>query len=133
MACIFLIPYHLFLNGHKTGVNMNVSTDTADDTVWFVYDGACPICNIAANGLAIQKAVGVLNLLDARANPDHPILQEINSRRIDLDESMAIKFGEKFYQGPDALQIMALLGTNHGWFNRMNYLLFRNRAFAKLG
>ncbi len=100
--------------------------------VWFVYDGHCPVCNIAANGLRIKKAVGKLNLIDARTNKNHPVLLEINQKNLDLDKGMVIKFNDILYHGPDALYIMALLGTNRGWFNRMNYLLFRSKFFAKL-
>lgn len=111
--------------------------DTEDQTtereVWFIYDGDCPICNVAARGFAIKKAVGTLKLLDARSNMDHQLLKEINARQLDLDESMVIKMDQQYYQGQDALQLMALLGTNVGWFNRLTYLLFRHVTLSKIG
>ena len=105
---------------HKTG------------DVWFVYDGDCPICSVAARGLRIRKAVGSLNLVDARTDIDHPILKEVQDLKLDLDEGMVIKFRDTCYHGADALQVMALLGTGQGWFNRMNAWLFRSRTLSKI-
>ena len=105
---------------HKTG------------DVWFVYDGDCPICSVAARGLRIRKAVGSLNLVDARTDIDHPILKEVQELKLDLDEGMVIKFRDTCYHGADALQVMALLGTGQGWFNRMNAWLFRSRTLSKI-
>lgn len=100
--------------------------------VWFVYDGDCPICNVAANGLKIKEAVGSLHLINARKEKSHPIMQEVNKQGLSLDEGMIIKFQNTCYHGADALQIMALLGTNKGWFNRMNVFLFRSKFLSRL-
>lgn len=100
--------------------------------VWFVYDGDCPVCQIAASGLRIKKAVGNLHLVNAREDKDNAVLHEINKCGLNLDKGMVIKFQDAYYHGADALYIMALLGTNRGWFNRMNYLLFRSKFFAKI-
>ncbi len=110
--------------------NDQITNKTGD--VWFVYDGDCPICSVAARVLRIRKAVGSLNLVDARAELDHPVLQEIRDLKLDLDEGMVIKFGSTCYHGADALQVMALLGTGQGWFNRMNALLFRSKILSKI-
>lgn len=100
--------------------------------VWFVYDGDCPICQVAANGLKIKKAVGNLHLVNAREDKEHPVYREVKAKGLNLDEGMVIKFNDVYYHGSDALYIMAMLGTNKGWFNRFNYLLFRSKLFAKL-
>ncbi len=109
-----------------------VSIDKNKGDVWFVYDGDCPICQVAAHGLRIKKAVGNLHLLNARKENANPIITEINNKGLNLDEGMVIKFNDVFYHGADALQIMALLGTNQGWFNRMNYLLFKSPILSKI-
>jgi predicted DCC family thiol-disulfide oxidoreductase YuxK len=100
--------------------------------VWFVYDGACPLCTFGSNHWRVQEAVGTLHILDARENRMHPLLQEINARKINLDEGMVIKFQDNYYHGVDALHVMALLGTRVGWFNRMNAHLFRSRRISRL-
>jgi predicted DCC family thiol-disulfide oxidoreductase YuxK len=100
--------------------------------IYFVYDGKCPICNVAAQGLRIRKSVGELHLINARSESEHPLIQEITARHINLDDGMVIVFNDVYYHGHDALHIMALLGSNKGWFNRMNSLLFKSKLLAKL-
>ena len=111
---------------------MTAEPETSGNEIWFIYDGDCPICRTAANALKIREAVGKLRLLNARAEQNHPLMKEIRQRKLDLDEGMIIRYGDSYYHGADALYIMALLGSNHGWFNRMNALLFRYKAFATL-
>jgi len=111
---------------------MKQTTANQKDIVWFVYDGECPVCKIAARGLRIKKAVGNLQLIDARQEKSHPIMQKIHQLGLNLDEGMVLKFNNNYYHGADALQIMALISTNQGWFNRMNYLLFRSRIMSKI-
>jgi predicted DCC family thiol-disulfide oxidoreductase YuxK len=109
-----------------------VAESEADGGVWFVYDGECPICTVAANALQIRKAVGILHLVNARAEPGHPLMREIKARGLNLDDGMVIKFENTCYHGADALHVMALLGTGQGWFNVMNAWLFRSKALSVL-
>lgn len=102
------------------------------EAVWFVYDGQCPLCLMGATHFKVREAVGELNLLDARKEPEHPLMQEINRLGLSLDDGMVIKFKDTHYQGADALHVMAMLGTNSGWFNRFNGHLFKSKTLAKL-
>lgn len=104
----------------------------ADQGIWFVYDGECPICQTAAAAFKIREAVGTLHLVNARADFAHPVLGEVNAAALDLDLGMVIKYGGTLYHGADALQMMALLGSNTGWFNRINALLFKNKTIARI-
>ncbi len=99
--------------------------------VWFVYDGDCPICTLAAQSLRIKEAVGPLRLVNAREETKHPLYLEILDQRIDLDEGMVLRYGGRNYHGRNALQMMAFLGSNRGWYNRMNALLFKSPAIAR--
>jgi len=58
--------------------------------VWFVYDGACPVCTQAALALRIKEQFGQLHLLDARTASEHVLMQAINLQGLDLDEGMVI-------------------------------------------
>jgi predicted DCC family thiol-disulfide oxidoreductase YuxK len=98
--------------------------------IWFVYDGQCPICQTAAAAFQVRKAAGALHLVDARADLSHPVLAEVNAAHLDLDQGMVIKYGGRLYHGADALHLMALIGSEHGWLNRMNALLFRSKSAA---
>lgn len=102
------------------------------EAVWFVYDGQCPLCLMGATHFKVKEAVGTLHLLDARENPDHPIMQEINRLQLNLDQGMIIKFKNTCFQGADALHVMALLGTDSGWFNRINARLFKSKQLSIL-
>lgn len=99
--------------------------------IWFIYDGLCPLCATAALAFQVRKAVGTLHLVNARADLEHPVLAEVNAAGLDLDAGMAVKFGGRFYHGAEALQLMALIGSEHGWMNRVNALLFRNKSVAR--
>jgi len=107
------------------------SPEPARGDVWFVYDGDCPICNLAARALRIKKTVGNLHLVNAREEKHHRLIGEINDRQLDLDEGMVLVFGGRFYHGEDALHMMALLGSGRGWFNRLNAVLFRSEPIAR--
>lgn len=85
---------------------------------------------MAAAAFRVREAVGTLHLVNARENAGHPALGEVNAARLDLDAGMVIKYGGRLYHGADALQLMALIGSQHGWLNRVNALLFRNRRVA---
>ena len=61
-----------------------------------------------------------------------PVMREIDACGLNLDEGMVIKFQDTCYHGADALHVMALLGTRHGWFNRMNAWLFRSKRISTL-
>lgn len=111
---------------------MSILSQEIKGDVWFIYDGDCPICTIAANALAIRKAVGNLHLINAREETNHPLMQEVRDKGLNLDEGMVIKFQNTCYHGADALHVMALLGTGQGWFNHMNYWLFRSKKLSKL-
>jgi predicted DCC family thiol-disulfide oxidoreductase YuxK len=99
-------------------------------TIWLIYDGECPICRPTANALKIKQAVGTLNLLDARKA--HPILSELKKAGLDIDKGMVVKFEDRLYHGADAQHLLALIGTTHDWFNRINVWLFRSKPIAKI-
>ena len=99
--------------------------------IWFIYDGECPICATAAAAFRVREAVGTLHLVNAREEIGHPVLSEVNNARLDLDEGMVVKYGGRLYHGADALQLMAMIGSEHGWLNRMNAALFRSMRVAR--
>lgn len=101
-----------------------------EKSVWLVYDGECPICQPTANAIKIKKAVGVLYLVNARE--PHPILEEIKQAGLNLDDGMVVKFQHTLYHGADAQYILAMIGTDSDWFNRMNVILFHSKFVARL-
>lgn len=100
--------------------------------VWFIYDGDCPICNYAAHAFRIKQKYGDLHLINKREVSDHPLLLEINRRRLDLDKGMVIVADGNFYHGKKALRFMAQCGDDKGWFNRINNALFWSDTLSTL-
>ena len=106
---------------------MNNST-----TIWFVYDGDCPLCKIAATALRIKKEYGTLHLINARDARDNALLNEINARGYNLDEGMVIFDGEQYYHGDTALTFMAKYAEPNGVFNLTTRALFWSDFIAKI-
>ena len=107
-------------------------TDKSENEIWFVYDGECPICHMAATMYKIQKNVGQLHVVDARTEKNHPLLQEIRQAGMNLDMGMVIKYKSRLFHGRDALALMAKIGSKTDWFNNLNRTLFQNKLFASL-
>lgn len=100
--------------------------------VWFVYDGACPICNYAAQALRIKARYGELHLLNARDTSDHALINLINTQGLDLDEGMVIYCERRLYHGASALHFMAKFGDGEGPFNFANKALFWSDGISVL-
>jgi len=100
------------------------------DKVVVVYDKQCPACDYYCNLVRIRESVGRLELVDARDGG--PIMDEITSRGLDIDQGMVVKVGDELYYGADAIHILALMGTNRGFFNRLAYWSFRSRRVARV-
>lgn len=103
-----------------------------DNSLYYVYDGECPLCKFAAQAYRVKSAVGEIVLLNAREQQNHPIMIELAKLNINLDEAMAVKYGGKFYCGADAMNLMALLSSRQNWFNRLNAILFRHKWLAQI-
>ena len=100
--------------------------------VWFVYDGACPVCTKAALALRIKERFGQLHLLDARTDSEHKLVCAVNAEGLDLDEGMVIYHDRIFYSGESALWFMSRYGAAKGWFNLFNKSLFWSDGLARL-
>ena len=105
-----------------------VNNDTAGD-LWVVYDGECPFCSSYVLLYRIREHAKHVHLIDARSA--HPIVDEVRGEGFNLDEGMAVKFNGRFYHGAAAMNILAILGSNGGVFNRLNHSLFRHPRLAR--
>jgi hypothetical protein len=59
-------------------------------------------------------------------------MQMINARGLDIDQGMVLKLDDQLYCGADAIHALALLSTDSGIFNRLNYWLFRSAWLSRL-
>lgn len=90
--------------------------------VLVVYDGECPFCANYVRLYRLRRLVGQVHLVDARGS--HPVLAEVRSAGLNLDEGMAVRWQGRLYHGAAALHVLALLGSEAGVFNRVNRWLF---------
>lgn len=98
--------------------------------VLVVYDKECPACDYYCNMVRIKESVGRLVLVDARDGG--PIMDEITARGLDIDQGMVVKVGSELYYGSDAIHVLALMGTNRGFFNRLAYWSFRSKGVSRV-
>lgn len=77
----------------------------------------------------VRELVHQVHLVDARSH--EPIVAEVRNCGFDLDAGMVVKFADKFYHGADAMNIMAMLGSDRTLFNRLNRVIFRHPRIAR--
>ncbi len=96
--------------------------------ILLVYDKQCPLCDAYCRLVRIRRDVGQLRIVDARENSE--ILREITDNRLDIDQGMVLKMGDRLYYGTDAIHALALISSRSGLFNRFNYWMFRSRRVS---
>lgn len=105
-------------------------SENLNSDVWLVYDGECPVCKTYVKYIRIKEAVGTLHLVDARM--PSAIMREITAAGLDIDQGMVVKFKDIIYYGPDAINMLTLLSTPSGLFNRINYYVFSTKLGSKI-
>jgi len=74
--------------------------------------------------------VGQLELVDARENSEY--LERITDQGLDIDQGMVLIVDEQLYYGSDAIHALSLMSSRSGFFNRINYWIFRSSGVASL-
>lgn len=105
-------------------------SENLNGDVWLVYDGECPVCKTYVKYIRIKEAVGRLHLVDARVPSG--IMSEITAAGLDIDQGMVVKFKDVIYYGSDAINMLTLLSTPSGLFNRINYYVFSTKLGSKI-
>ena len=77
-----------------------------------VYDGECPFCRNYVRLMELRKAVGNVDLVNART--PHPAVWELVELGYDLNEGMAAIYGGKIYYGSDAVVLLSSM-TKRAW------------------
>jgi predicted DCC family thiol-disulfide oxidoreductase YuxK len=110
----------------------SASTDTPDDgrEIWIVYDGLCPFCSRYVLMYRIRQLVKNVHLIDAR-NSEDPLVKELSDGGFDLNEGMAVRWRGRLYYGAECMHLLALLGTENSFFNRLNRWTFSRRGLAR--
>jgi len=100
------------------------------EEVLLVYDKECPACNNYCQVVQIRKTVGKLKIINARDDSD--VMKKITSEGLDIDQGMILKMGAQLYYGADAIHALALISSRSGFFNRLNYWLFRSKNISRI-
>src|SRR5260370_31058677 len=82
-----------------------------------VYDGECPFCRNYVRLMELRKAVGNVDLVNART--PHPAVWKLVELGYDLNEGMAAIYGGKVYYGSDAVVLLSSMTNGRGWAGRV--------------
>ena len=102
------------------------------NALWLVYDGDCPFCTAGAKMYRLRQSVGELHIVNAREIAGSDLMTAIEAHGFDLNTGIVARFEGRLYHGKDALHLLALLGSDIGWLNRLNVILFRHKAMLTL-
>jgi predicted DCC family thiol-disulfide oxidoreductase YuxK len=105
-------------------------SDGQKGEIFVVYDGECPFCSRYIMLYRIRQNVGRVHLIDARES-DHALVREISAKGLDLNNGMVVKWDDRIYYGADALNVLAMLGSEQGIFSRINQMVFSKPKLAK--
>jgi predicted DCC family thiol-disulfide oxidoreductase YuxK len=106
------------------------TSDSAKPGMVVVYDGDCPFCANYVRLMALQRQTGTVELVDARSAD--PRVAPLWREGYDLNEGMAVIFGQKVYYGSDAMALIsAISGERCGPLGRMLSALLRDPARAR--
>ncbi len=100
--------------------------------LWLVYDGDCPFCTAGAKMYRLRQSVGDLHIVNGREIEGSDLKAAIDAAGFDLNTGIVARFEGRLYHGKDALHLLAMLGSDRGWLNRLNVALFRNRTTVKV-
>ena len=95
-----------------------------------VYDGQCPFCSTYVRFTRLREAIGPVKLVDARSGD--PVVEEAIRAGLNLDEGMVLKYGGRLYHGADCLNMLSLLSSRSGLFNRLMAFTFARPGIAHM-
>lgn len=102
--------------------------DNKREEILLVYDKECPACNNYCQVVRIRESVGDLKIVNAREDSD--VMREISDGGLDIDEGMVLKMGGQLYYGSDAIHALALISSRSGFFNKINYWVFKSKRLS---
>ena len=94
------------------------------------YDGDCPLCRSYVTRMRLKRSAGSVDLLDVRIHAADR--QRLERQGYRLDDGMVVEVAGQVYHGVAAVHVLALMSSRSGWFNRLNYRVFRSHRAAKL-
>jgi len=80
--------------------------------------------------MRLQEAAGRLQLVDARQEPG--LVEQLQHQGYRLNDGLLLAIGNQYFHGAAAINVLALMSSRSGCFNRLNYRVFRSRRMANL-
>ncbi|MEP1742941.1 MAG: DCC1-like thiol-disulfide oxidoreductase family protein [Kangiellaceae bacterium] len=98
--------------------------------IYLVYDEECPLCDNYCRMVNIRKSVGELVLINARE--DNQQIKQISDRGLDIDQGMVLIIDEAYYYASEAINVLALISSNNGLFNKFNHWCFKSKRLSRI-
>ena len=111
-------------------INLNDTDIFPNDAISIIYDDGCPVCSYYISISRIEEKFGKVNLIKARNN--EKILDYLKLVNIDVNEGMIVVFDKKIYFGPDAVNIMSILGKKDSFINSIIINVFQYRIVSQI-
>ena len=108
---------------------MKIISESQESTLYLIYDGDCILCRNSAQAIKIKKAIGHLEIINARDS--HPLVIEALKMGYDLNEGILINYNNQYYYGADAVHFLALIGSSSDTFNKVNRSFFKYKWLAR--
>jgi predicted DCC family thiol-disulfide oxidoreductase YuxK len=102
----------------------------ASEETQIIYDGDCPFCTAYVRLSRLRESVGPVTLIDARQGG--AVVDAARRAGFDLDQGMVLNYAGRSYHGADCLNMIALLSSRSGSFNKMTSTLFRHPTLARV-
>ena len=111
---------------------MGAETERAGENSKLIFDGQCPFCQAYVATLEDQKknTQAGLNKVDARCAPE--LVEQLTDKNIDINAGIVLIKGEAFFQGAEALTILARGHAAKGKINGLPHYLLRYRLLSIL-
>jgi predicted DCC family thiol-disulfide oxidoreductase YuxK len=101
----------------------------ANSELVIIYDGDCPFCSRYVELVRIRETVGAVRLVNARTGAAEAI--ELQRAGYDLNDGMIAKYENRIYHGADCVNLLALLSSDSGTFNKINRVIFRSPILSR--
>lgn len=90
-----------------------------------VYDGECPFCSAYVRMVNLRELVDEVEFVDAR-DQHHQAVIDVKKHGYKIDDGMVVFIDNVVFHGDQAVHMLSVLSTGVGWFNKLNYWIFRS-------